>query len=193
MKQQRLITVAAALLAAVAATSMAAPEQPVLGDDEQSFPSEDERATEYIIWALTLEKSPSVRAARERCRDYCNGHGGGLEVAIDLLGVGGSATTGSLLNLLAVGVDAGPSESLSCQIAKRGKALVPALEKFDPAKASQWCGATFNRLRQRELSGVDDVPVEQMCRPATKVDADRQEWIAALESGRDLFAESGPC
>lgn len=193
MKKQRLITSAAALLVAIAASAMNSSAPPLPSEDEGVLPSEDKRATDYIIWALTLEKSPSVRVARERCQDYCSDHGGGIEVAIDLLGIGGPATTDSLLDLLAVQLDAGGAESRSCQIAKRGKALVPALRKFDPVKASQWCGTTFNRLRQRELSEVNDVPVEQMCRPATEVDSDRQEWIAALGSGRDLLAESGPC
>lgn len=193
MKQHGLIAGVAAVLVAVTATAMVSSAQPHSSQDEEALPSEDKRATEYIIWALTLERSSSVRAARDRCRDYCTDYGGGIEVAIDLLGIGGNATTDSLLDLLALELDAGAAESRSCQIAKRGKPLIGALKRFDPAKASQWCVATFDRLRQRELSEVNDVPVEQMCRPAAEIRADGQGWITELESGRDLFAESGPC
>jgi hypothetical protein len=37
------------------------------------------------------------------------------------------------------------------------------------------------------------VSVEQMCRPLAEIEADRKSWVAALQSGEDLLAESGPC
>lgn len=154
---------------------------------------EAEDATEYVIWSLALETSQSVRAARENCGNFCGDHGAGIEVAIDLLGAGQDATTKGLLDLLAVQLDAGPAESRSCQIAKRGRTLAPALRTFDASQAADRCKATFNRLRQRELSEIKDVTIDQICRPAEEIAAERRDWINALKTGEDLLAESSPC
>lgn len=183
--QQRTLIAFGTVIALVCGTSVIA--------SERTFRREARNATDYIIWALTLETSPSARASREHCRNHCGDNGAGIEVAVDLLGAGGQATTGSLLNLLAVRLDAGPSESRSCQIAKRGKAIIPALRKLAASSASQWCQTTFNRLRKRELADIKDVPIGDICRPAKAIDAERREWLAALQSRHDLFAESGPC
>jgi hypothetical protein len=145
------------------------------------------------MWDLFLESSQSVRTAREHCENCFIDHGGSAEVMVGLLGMGGAPTTDSLLNLLALQLDAGLSESRSCEFAKRGSSLIPALKKLDSADASRWCQTTFSRLRQHELSEVSDVSVDQICRSPTEIDADRIGWIAALQSGEDLLAESGPC
>jgi hypothetical protein len=155
-------------------------------------PREAEFATRSIIYELAVLQSASTRKAREHC-DYCGDEGGQVETTIGLLGIGGRATTQSLLKLLSVRLDAGGAEERECQIAKRGKALVPALKQLSAAQTSNWCHQTFSDLRKRELANLRDVTAEQVCRPATEVEADRKEWIAALQSGRDLFAESGPC
>jgi hypothetical protein len=168
---------------------------PALGAVTQRLrpPREAAIATRSIIYDLAVETSPSVRKARERCQPYCGDESGGIEVAIGLLGIGGRTTTQSLLNLLSVRLDAGAAEERECQIAKRGKALVPALKALTAVQASNWCQHTFRDLQKQELADLRDVTVEQVCRPRGEVDADRKEWIAALQSGRDLFAESGPC
>jgi len=155
-------------------------------------PREAGSATRSIIYDLALLQSASVRKAREHC-DYCGDEGGNVEVTIGLLGIGGRATTPALLNLLSVRLDAGGAEERECQIAKRGRALVPALKQLSAAQASSWCHQTFHGLQKRELANLHDVTAEQICRPIAEVEAARKEWIAALQSGRDLFAESGPC
>lgn len=155
-------------------------------------PREAELASRSVIYDLALLKSASVRKGREHC-NYCGDEGGNIEVAIGLLGVGGHTTTQSLLNLLSVQLDAGGAEARECQIAKRGRALVPALKQLSAVQASSWCHQTFHDLRNRELGNLHDVTAEQVCRPTAEVEADRKKWIAALQSGRDLFAESGPC
>ena len=156
-------------------------------------PREAEFASRLVVNDLALLTSPSVRREREHCRNYCGDEGGNIEMTIGLLGVGGHATTQSLLNMLSVRLDAGGAEERECQIAKRGKALVPALKQLNATQASSWCHQAFRDLRKRELANLNDVSVEQICRPPAEVEADRKEWIAALNSGRDLFAESGPC
>jgi hypothetical protein len=168
---------------------------PALGAavSQQTVPHEAEFASRSVIYNWVLLTSPSVRKAREHCHSYCGDEGGNVEVAIGLLGVGGRATTQSLLNLLSLRLDAGGSEELSCQIAKRGRALVPALAHLSANRVSSWCGQTFHDLRKQELANISDVPVEQICRPPAEVETDRKEWMAALQSGRGLFAESGPC
>ena len=155
-------------------------------------PREAAFATRSVIYDLALLQSASVRKAREQC-NRCGDEGGEIETTIGLLGIGGRATTQSLLNLLAVRLDAGGAEERECQIAKRGKVLVPSLKQLSAARASNWCHQTFHDLRKRELTNLRDVTAEQVCRPAAEVEADRKEWIAALQSGRGLFAESGPC
>lgn len=190
MKHKGLIASAISLVA-IASTALAISVQPL--QDEDPLPTADRFATQYVMQDLVLELSETVRAAREHCGDCYIDDGGNAEVMIGLLGMGGDRTTDSLLNLLAMQMDAGLAESRSCEFAKRGRSLVPALKKFDSAKASKWCGATFNRLHQYELSKVDDVSVQQMCRPLTEIEEDRKSWIAALQSGEDLLAESGPC
>jgi hypothetical protein len=154
---------------------------------------EAEFGTRSIIYHLAIQKSPSARQALQHCGSPCGDHGGDIEMAIGLLGVGGRATTQSLLNLLSVQLDAGAAEERECQIAKRGKALVSALTQLNTVQASNWCQQTFRDLRKRELANLHDVTGEQVCRPSKEIEADRKEWIAALRSGRDLFAESGPC
>jgi hypothetical protein len=190
MNQKGPIAIAIALLA-MASTAVAIAAQPL--QDEDPLPSADKFATQSVVMDQVLEQSQSVRADRGRCGDCYIDDGGSAEIMIGLLGMGGHATTDSLLNLLAIQLDAGVAESRSCEFAKRGKSLVPALKKFDSAKASQWCETTFNRLRQHELSKVNDVSVAQMCRPLTEIEADRKSWIVALQSGENLLAESGPC
>ena len=154
-----------------------------------STPSEADNAARYIVYEHARVLSTSVRSD---CSGACD-DGGAIEVTIGLLGVGGEATTGSLLNLLALQLDAGAAEARSCQIAKRGKSIVPALEHLDANQSAAWCQTTFADLKKRELSDVADVSASQTCRPANEIEGDRREWIEALNSGRDLFAESGPC
>ena len=166
---------------------------PAFGAVTHRIPREAQFAAKYVIYDLAQLKSPSVRREREHCRGYCGDEGGNIEMAIGLLGVGGHATTQSLLNLLSVQLDAGAAEARECQIAKRGKALVPALKKLDANQLSSWCRQSFHDLRRNELASLDDVSVEQICRPTSEIDADRKGWIKALQSERDLFAESGPC
>lgn len=159
-------------------------------------PSASREASEgarFVVYELSLLKSTSAAKSREQCGGHCNYGGGSVEVTIGLLGLGGSASTQSLLNLLSIKLDGGGAEERECQIAKRGRSLVPALKAFNAADASSWCTETFNDLRKQELSGLHDVSVEQICKPAAEVEMERKQWIAALQSGRDLFAESGPC
>lgn len=179
------------LLAAVAALAAL----PALGAATHGLrsPREAEFASRSIIYDLAVQTSPSVRKARERCHTYCGDEGGDMEMAIGLLGIGGRTTTQSLLNLLSIQLDAGVAEERECQIAKRGKALVPALTRLNSVQASSWCQQTFHDLRKRELANLHDVTVQQVCRASAEIEADRKEWIAALQSGRDLFAESGSC
>jgi hypothetical protein len=160
--------------------------------DVASAPSEAENAAKYVVYEMARGRSPSVRSAGQACSDACVG-GGGSEVVIGLLGIGGEATTGPLLNLLAVQLDAGMAEARSCQIAKRGKSILPALERLDAARLSAWCQSTVDDLMKQELSNVRDVTLAQICRPAADVEADQREWLGAVQSGRDLFSESGPC
>jgi len=190
MNQKAPIAIAIVLLA-TASTAVAIASQPL--QDEDPLPSADKFAAQSVVMDQVLEQSQSVRAARERCADCYIDDGGDAEIMIGVLGMGGEATTDSLLNLLAVQLDAGVAESRSCELAKRGKSLIPALKRFDSTKAAVWCATTFNRLRQHELSKVDDVSLAQICRPLTEIDADRKSWIDALQSGEDLLAESGPC
>ena len=168
---------------------------PALGAAVHRLPSphEAEFAARYVVNDLALLQSPSVRREREHCRNYCGDEGGNIEMTIGLLGVGGHATTPSLLNLLSVRLDAGAAEERECQIAKRGKALIPSLKQLNSTQASGWCNQAFHDLRERELANLNDVSVGQICRPSAEVETDRKKWIAALRSGRDLFAESGPC
>ncbi len=158
-----------------------------------SAPGEAEFAAKSIIYDLAQLKSPTVRLAREHCGTHCGDEGGAIETTIGLLGVGGPSTTASLLNLLSVELDAGEAESRDCQIAKRGKALVPALKQLDATRASNWCRQTFRDLSKRELADLNDVSAQEICRPSREVEADRKEWIKALQSERNLFAESGLC
>jgi hypothetical protein len=190
MKWNGLVASAVACLA-LASSAVAISVQPL--QDEDPLPSADRLATHYVMQDLALERSQVVRAARDRCGKCYFDNGGNAEVMIGLLGMGGDATTDSLLNLLAVQMDAGVSESRSCELAKRGKSLVPALKRYDSTKSAEWCRTTFSRLRQYELSEVKDVSVEQMCRPLAEIEADRKSWVAALQLGEDLLAESGPC
>ena len=158
-----------------------------------STPHEADGAARYVIYEMARSRSPTVRSARQACIDACTDGGGGIEVAIGLLGIGNKATANTLLNMLAIRLDAGMAEARSCQIAKRGKSIVPALKRFDAVNSSAWCQSTFADLRKRELGNVSDVTSDQICRPAAEVETDRREWLAALQSGCDLFAESGPC
>ncbi|MCY7281667.1 MAG: hypothetical protein LH610_12390 [Sphingomonas bacterium] len=158
-----------------------------------SAPREAASAAEYVVYEYARGRSSSWRSATQACSDACNDGGVGIEVAIGLLGIGGESTTGTLLNLLAIQMDAGMAEARSCHIAKRGQSIVPALEKLDAAQSSAWCQATFVNLRKRELSDVVDVTAAQVSRPAAEVETERREWLAALQTGRDLLAESGPC
>jgi hypothetical protein len=190
MDQKAPIAIAMVLLA-TASAAVAIASQPL--QDEDPLPSADKFAAQSVVMDQVLEQSRSVRAARERCGDCYIGDGGNAEIVIGLLGMGGAATTDSLLNLLTVQLDAGLAESRSCELAKRGKSLVPALKRFDSTTAAEWCATTFNRLRQHELSKVNDVSVAQICRPSKEIEADRKSWIASLRSGEDLLAESGPC
>ena len=155
-------------------------------------PLEAEFATRSVIYDVALLTSPSVRKAREHC-SYCGDEGGAIETAIGLLGIGGRPTTHGLLQLLAVQLDAGGAEARECQLAKRGRALVPALQQLSATQVSSWCNQTFHDLRKRELANIHDVTAQQICRPAAEVETDRKQWIAASQSNRDLFAESGPC
>ena len=175
-----------ALVMACAAAAVAA------ANSSRFNPREARDADRYIIWDLARQISPAMRKARDHC-DSCGDEGAGIETAIGLLGVGGQATTDGLLNLLAVQLDAGTAEEMECQIAKRGRALVPALKAFNSARAASWCRASFLGLRKQELSNVTDVRMEQVCRPSNEIEKDRTEWIRALSSGRNLFEESGPC
>ena len=63
-----------------------------------STPREAEFAAKSIIYDLAELKSPTVRRAREHCGTHCGDEGGAIETTIGLLGVGGPATTTSLLN-----------------------------------------------------------------------------------------------
>lgn len=153
-------------------------------------PTEAEFATRLVIYDLAMLISPSVHKAREHCDSYCGDEGGNIEVAIGLLGIGGQATTQSLLNLLSVQLDGGGAEERECQIDKRGKALLPALRRLNASQLSSWCHQTFQDLRKRELSGVSDVSVKQVCRPVAEIEDDRKEWMSALQSARP---HSGLC
>jgi hypothetical protein len=155
-------------------------------------PREAEFGTRSIIYDLALLQSATVRKVREHCA-YCGDEGGDIETAIGLLGIGGRATMQSLLNLLSVRLDAAGAEERGCQIAKRGKSVIPALKQLSATETSSWCHQTFHDLRKRELANLPDVTAEQVCRPAVEVEADRKEWLAAFQSGRNLLAESGPC
>jgi hypothetical protein len=185
VKKYRALVPAAALTIALPALGAVAHHPPA--SREAAF------AAQSVVYDLVLLTSPSVHQARQHCRGHCGDEGGDIEMAIGLLGIGGHVTTQSLLNLLSVQLDGGGAEERECQIAKRGKALVPALKQLNPVRVSNWCHQTFHDLRKRELADVNDVSVELVCRPPSEVDTDRKEWIAALQSGRDLFAESGPC
>ena len=162
-----------ALLVSLPALGAAVPHRP---------PPEAEFATRSIIYELTLLISPSVRKARAHCRSYCGDEGGNVEVVIGLLGIGGHATSQSLLNLLSLQLDGAAAEERECQIDRRGKSLLPSLRQLNAARMSSWCHQTFQELRKHELSGVTDVPVDQICRPTAKIDDDRKEWLEALQS-----------
>ena len=159
-----------------------------------STPHEAESAARYVIYEKARSRSSTLRSARQACSDACDSGGGeGWKLPSGYWASAGRRLPTRWLNLLALQLDAGMAEARSCQIAKRGKNIVPALERLNAAQAAAWCQSRFADLRKRELSNVADVTSAQICRPAAEVEADRQEWLAALQSGRDLFAESGPC
>jgi hypothetical protein len=143
----------------------------------QRSSSEVQFAGRVIIGDLAKLISPTVRKMRERCDGVCGDEGGEIEMAIGLLGVGGDGTTGGLLNLMAINLDAGAAEERESQISKRGNSIVTALRRFNSADAAAWCRRTYFDLRKRELSNIRDVSDRQICRSVAEIERDRREWL----------------
>lgn len=121
---------------------------------------ETQFAQRVVITELTRALSPSIRASREQRGPACR-ESGALELGVALLGVGQESTSAGLLDLLALRLDGAGAEELHCQVFSRGKRVLPALKRLDPARSHAWCVAVFASALKRELSGVVDVPAVQ--------------------------------
>lgn len=106
-----------------------------------------------------------------------------VELGISLLGIGGEKTGSGMLSLLALRLDGAASQEFHCQIAKRGKSFVRALEKYNSHDGALWCKAVFDSIRNRELRDLAGLRVVDVCRPEEEIERRRVQIIHDLNAG----------
>jgi len=154
-------------------------------DKEAATQNEDKQtrfAERVVAIQLVRTLSADVRTTREKCLLACP-ETGAVELAIGLMGVAqGKASADGLVNLLGLRLDGAGSEELSCQILIRGASVLRSLEQMQPKKILEHCQSIFTELRKRELAGVSDVKVEQVCRSEAEVRKIKDSFLKAVKS-----------
>lgn len=160
---------------------------PVMASDNQSKSLNTERQVNFAeriaIIELVRALSPSVRMSKEKCGDACS-DSGALELAIGLLGIDRSDISAkALVNLLGARLDGGGSEEFSCQMLVRGKDIESHLKHLKSKQVAEHCRSLFGELKKRELAGITDVALDQVCRTEPEISRDQGEFLKAITSG----------
>lgn len=157
-----------------------------MAQEKQTATLNEARQTRFAERVIAIELvralSADVRTAREKCLTACP-ETGALELAIGLMGIGqGKASAETLVNLLGLRLDGAGSEELSCQILIRGRSVSRPLEQLQSRQIAEHCQSLFSELRKRELAGVSDVKVEQVCRSEAEVRRVQDTFLKAVKS-----------
>lgn len=158
--------------------------QPLVASSDQSITLNEERQVAFAERVVTIELvralSPAIRGAKEKCGDAC-ADTGAAELAIGLMGVSrGEASARALVNLLGVRLDGGGAEERGCQMLNRGPDTARYLKQLKPGEVVKYCRSNFLALRKREIAGITDVTVEQVCHSESEISNARNEFLKAV-------------